>query len=68
MKIGPGTVVLNQKVDEPYSGTVVPTPKDESENSDCVWVQWALKSVGKNGLCEEFLQDVTLTGKVVWID
>jgi len=64
MKIGPGTVVLNQDSAHPMSGTVVPAPEGEQERDDSVWVQWSDRSVGDNGVCEESLSDVTLTGKL----
>lgn len=67
MKIGPGTVVLNQDSARPMSGTVVAPPEGEQEREDSVWVQWCDTTVGDDGVCEEALQDVTLTGKLVLI-
>ena len=66
MKIGPGTVILNQGP-VPGGGTVIAAPDGPAhEVEGMVWVQWNDRSVGEHGVSLEQLEDVTLTGKVVW--
>lgn len=64
LKIAPGTQVLNQSIEHPMSGEVIPTPEGEVDMTDHVWVQWCDRSVGNDGVIQEYLADLTLTGKV----
>jgi len=69
MKIGPGTVVLNQSKSRPCGGRVIDPPEDGAKDLDgFVWVQWDDKNIGRNGVCTELLEDLTLTAKVFFVD
>jgi len=47
------------------SGEVILNPNEESKTlHDHVWVKWCNSKIGDNGVCQEHLTDITLTGKV----